>query len=145
MVCNLTILILTPSFGWFSLCSKLTSYNNYLWHHNLINYFCEIIVGIWSIPFISLSFTDDDVNSLDILASNFIAFIYTFCYLKSSLQENGYALVILRELCTFVMFYTNCASLRSSSYNLFSNHCGFVLLSLVGLHNLFLTSIIPHI
>lgn len=112
---------------------------------DLINYSCETIIGIWGIPLISLSLTDDGVNSLDILTSNFTTFIYILCYLESSLKENGYSLVILRELCILIMFYANCASCRSSSCNLFWNHCRFVFSSVVVLQSLFLTYVIPHI
>jgi hypothetical protein len=145
VVGSLTILKLTPSFGWFSFCSKLTNYNNYLWHHWTNQLF------LWNnSKYLKYPIHQPEpywwwCNSLDILASNCMTFVYTFCYLKSNIKENGYALVILRELCTFIMFYTNCASFRLSSYNLFSNHCGFVLLFVVVLQSPFLTFVVPHV
>jgi hypothetical protein len=94
-------------------------------------------MGIWSIAFISLSLLDDVVNSLDILTSNYTTFIYTFYCMEYGFTKNGFVLLTLGKLRILNLFYTNFASLKPISCNLFSKMlwtsfliCGYVTKSL---------------
>lgn len=116
MVCNLTILRLTPYSNSSNSCPSLHTIVVVFGITNWIYCSNETIIDIWGIPFIILNIFDDGVNSLDNLASICMTFICTLHGIEFGFIENGFALLTLGELRILSLFCTNCPSLRPISY-----------------------------